>query len=341
LTATKGITVATSYRNVHQGQIPFSQLMPSLMSSSSRTPSLQAGGPGSAERIAERRVISRAFGLAVLAIGLLSAMDAAIKGLAVSFSTPQIAFLRYLSGSLAILVVVAITRPPRPGLETILANIWRAVLGVATALTFFFALGRLPLAETLALALLSPCCTVMFGALLLREHVSRSVVMALIVGLLGMLLIVAPKFGGGTASWAALEGAIAVMISTLTYSLSLVLLRSRATRDHPMTIVAVQNIGSVIILGACAPFVPAGLWQPLAPADIGSFAVLGVLGIGGHLLMVRAYSLAPAARMAAADYTALIYASVFGYVFFAETPAWTTVVGALLILTSSIAATRR
>ena len=45
--------------------------------------------------------------------------------------------------------------------------------------------------------------------------------------------------------------------------------------------------------------------------------------------------------MAPADYTALIYASVFGYVFFAETPAWTTVVGALLIIASSLAATRR
>ena len=291
--------------------------------------------------LVERRVTSRAFGLAVLAVGLLSAMDAAIKGLAAEFSTPQIAFLRYVAGSLAILVVIAITRPPRPRFETILANIWRAVLGVATALTFFFALGRLPLAETLALALLSPCCTVMFGALLLKERVGRSVVIALIVGLVGMLAIVAPKFGGGTASVAALEGAIAVMISTLTYSLSLVLLRSRATRDHPMTIVAVQNVGSVVILGAFAPFVPTELWQPLALRDVASFAALGILGIGGHLMIVRAYALAPAARMAPADYTALVYASVFGYVFFAETPAWTTIAGALLILASSIAATRR
>jgi drug/metabolite transporter (DMT)-like permease len=301
----------------------------------------EAGRAVGGEGVAERRIMSRAFGLAVLAVGLLSAMDAAIKGLATEFSTPQIAFLRYVSGSLAILTVIAFARPPRPKLETIFANIWRAVLGVATALTFFFALGRLPLAETLALALLSPCCTVMFGALFLRESVGRPVVIALIVGLLGMLMIVAPKFGGGTASLAALEGALAVMVSTLTYSLSLVLLRSRATRDHPMTIVAVQNIGAVVILGAFAPFAPAALWQPLALKDIANFAALGVLGVGGHLLIVKAYSLAPAARMAPSDYTALVYASVFGYVFFAETPAWTTVAGALLILASSIAATRR
>jgi len=285
--------------------------------------------------------MSRAFALAVLAVGLLSGMDAAIKGLATSFSVPQIALLRFIFGSLAILAVTAVVRPPRPRLETVLANSWRAVLGVVTALTFYFALGRLPLAETLALALLSPCCTVLFGALLLRENVGRPVIIALIVGLLGMLTIVAPKFGGASASAAALEGAAAVLVSTLTYSLSLVLLRSRATRDHPTTIVAVQNIGSALILGGLAPFAPAGLWQPLAASDLVNFAGLGILGVGGHLLIVKAFSLAPASRIAPADYTALIYASIFGYIFFAETPAWTTVAGALLIIVSSFVATRR
>jgi drug/metabolite transporter (DMT)-like permease len=311
------------------------------MSTPSRDLSPQAADAVRRAAGSERRTMSGAFGLAVLAVGVLSGMDAAIKGLSAEFSTPQIAFLRYLSGSLAILAVIAVARPPRPKLEMILANSWRAVLGVVTALTFFFALGRLPLAETLSLSLLSPCCTVIFGALLLRERVGRPIVVALAVGLVGMLMIVAPKFSAGTASLAALQGALAVMVSTLTYSLSLVLLRSRATRDHPMTIVAVQNVGSALILACLAPFAPTGLWQPLAAFDLLRFAALGILGIAGHLMVVKAYSLAPAARMAPADYTALIYASVFGYVFFGETPAWTTVLGALLIMASSFAATRR
>ena len=311
------------------------------MSASPHELSAKLGDAPQGAAAAPRREVGRAFALAVLAVGVLSAMDAAIKGMAVEFSTPQIALMRYVAGSLAILAVIAVVRPPRPKLETVIANSWRAVLGAVTALTFFFALGRLPLAETLALSLLSPCCTVAFGALLLRESVGRAVIVALIVGLAGMLLIVAPKFGGGEASLAALEGALAVMISTLTYSLSLVLLRSRATRDHPMTIVAVQNIGAAVILAALVPLAPAELWQPLASYDLIRFAALGALGIAGHLMIVRAYALAPAARMAPADYTALIYASVFGYFFFAETPAFTTVLGALLIMASSFAATRR
>ncbi|SDR63118.1 EamA-like transporter family protein [Rhizobiales bacterium GAS113] len=283
--------------------------------------------------------MSRAFALAVLAVGLLSGMDAMIKAQAAAFSTPQIVLMRFVFGSLAILGVAAVARPPRPRLDTILANSWRAVLGVSTALTFYYALGRLPLAETLALSLLSPCFTVVFGALLLRETVGRPIVIALIIGFLGMLLIVAPNFGGASAS--ALEGTVAVLVSTVTYSLSLVLLRSRATRDHPMTIVAVQNLGSLLILGLLAPFAPAEFWQPVTMTDLVNFAAIGCLGIGGHLVIAKAYSLAPAARMAPADYTSMIYAVIFGYIFFAETPAWTTIAGALLIIASSLAATRR
>jgi S-adenosylmethionine uptake transporter len=295
-----------------------------------------------AERsLTDRLAASRAFALAVTAVGLLAAMDAMVKGQATAFPAAQIALMRFTFGSLAILAVIAVARPPRPRLETLIANSWRAVLSVATSITFYYALGRLPLAETLALSLLSPCFTVLFGMLMLRESVSLSVVIALIVGFLGMLLIVAPNFGGAHASIAALEGTLAVLLSTLTYSLSLVLLRQRATRDHPLVIVAVQNIGPMLILGLLMPMAPAGLWLPVTRHDLFNFACIGVLGICGHLVLVKAYSLAPAGRMAAADYTALIYGSIFGYLFFAEIPAWTTIAGALLIIVSSFTATRR
>jgi drug/metabolite transporter (DMT)-like permease len=285
--------------------------------------------------------MSRAFAIAVLAVGLLSAMDALIKAQAAAFPTPQIALLRFAFGTLFILAAMALARPPRPSLDTILANSWRAVLGVATALTFYYALGRLPLAETLALALLSPCFTALFGALLLGEHVGRPIIKALSIGLIGMLVIVAPKFGGATPSYGALQGSAAVLLSTLTYSLSLVLLRSRATRDHPMTIVAVQNGGSLLLLGAFAPFLPSEFWLPVTARDLFNFAGIGLLGIAGHLVIAKAYSMAPAARLAIADYTALIFAALFGYLFFAETPALTTIAGAALIITASLAATRR
>ncbi|MBV8567050.1 MAG: DMT family transporter [Methylobacteriaceae bacterium] len=282
-----------------------------------------------------------AFATAVLAVGLLSAMDAVVKAQAATYATLQIAVLRFAFGSLAILATFAVVQPPRPHLSTILANTWRAMLGAATVVAFFYALARLPLAETLALALLAPCFTVLFGALLLREKVGTPIIVALGVGLAGMLLIVAPKFTGPSLSVRALEGTAAVLLSTLTYSLSLVLLRSRATRDHPVTIVAVQNVGCCLILACLLPFAAAVTWPALISVDMLAFIALGVFGVLGHLLLARAYGMAPAAILASADYTSLIYAAVFGYVFFAETPALTTIAGSALIIASSLAATRR
>ncbi|MBV8183497.1 MAG: DMT family transporter [Hyphomicrobiales bacterium] len=299
-----------------------------------------ASAPGPAA-IASRCDMSGAFALAVTSVGLLSGMDALVKAQAAQFPVAQIACLRFVFGSLAILIAIAIARPARPRLETVIANSWRAVLGVSTSITFYFALGRLPLAETLALSLLSPCTTVLFSMLILRETVSRSLIIALGVGFLGMLLIIAPNFGHGHASVAALEGTLAVLISTLTYSLSLVLLRSRATRDHPLIIVAVQNIGPMLILSAVIPLWPAGLWVPVQAFDLLNFAGIGTLGVCGHLVLAKAFSLAPAGRMAPADYTTLVFGSVYGYLFFGEIPAWTTIAGGLLIIVSSFTATRR
>jgi S-adenosylmethionine uptake transporter len=277
----------------------------------------------------------------VLAIGLLSAMDAMVKGQSASYSTLQIAALRYGFGSLAIFVTLAVVRPPCPPLSAVLANGWRAVLGAVTIVTFFYALARLPLAETLALSLLAPCFTVLFGALLLHERVGKPIVLAVASGLAGMVVIVIPKFVATSMSASTLAGTGAVLVSTLSYSLSLVLLRSRATRDHPIIIVAVQNIGSGLIIGLLVPFAPQPAWPSLVSSDMLSFGVLGTLGIAGHLVLTRAYGMAPAARLAAADYTALIFAAVFGYVFFAETPRLTTVAGSLLIIMSAAAANQR
>ncbi len=71
------------------------------------------------------------------------------------------------------------------------------------------------------------------------------------------------------------------------------------------------------------------------------FALIGVLGVGGHFLMTSAFSRAEAARLASLEYTALIWAALFGYVFFAEVPTWATSLGAALIVTGAVIASRR
>jgi drug/metabolite transporter (DMT)-like permease len=273
---------------------------------------------------------------AAAGIAVLSLMDAVIKGLAARYPVFQIAFVRYLVGSAAMLAMLALARPGWPSWETLRTNGLRALLVVATAVTFFYALGVLPLAETLALSFISPILVAVMGAAMLGEAVPRKVAAAMGIGFLGMAVVIGGQFapGGEGRSWL---GIAAVLVSAFTYALSMVLLRARAQRDPVLTIVAIQNFGPALVLAGPSALV----WTPASGPDWALLALIGLLGVAGHLLMSRAYARAEAARLAVMEYTARIWALVFGYVGFGEVPGLVTMAGAALIVAGSVMATRR
>jgi S-adenosylmethionine uptake transporter len=244
------------------------------------------------------------------------------------YPTFQVAFLRFMCGSLVVAGVVAVLRPGWPNRETVAANAIRSVIAVVTALSFFYALGQLPLAETLVLSFLSPMFIALFGMLMLRERVDARIVGAIAIGFIGTLVVV---FGqteetGAARSWTGVAAA-----------LSLVLLRQRAQRDKFLHIVIFQNIGPFVLV---APF---GLWawQPLDYAHLAWFMLMGVLGVIGHVLMATAYAKAEAARLAPLEYTALIWAVLIGYGVFSEIPTWATLGGGILIVAAAMLTSRR
>ena len=273
---------------------------------------------------------------AAAGIAVLSLMDAIIKGLGARYPVFQIAFVRYLVGSAIMLAVVAVARPGWPSWETLRTNGVRALLVVTTAVTFFYALGQLPLAETLALSFISPILVAVLGATVLGEAVPTRVAGAMALGFLGMAVVVAGQLGPGTEGRPWL-GIAAVLVSALTYALSMVLLRARAQRDPVLTIVAIQNVGPMLVLAGPATWA----WVPAAASDWALLALIGVLGVAGHVFMSRAYARAEAARLAVMEYSALIWALVFGFVGFGEVPGLVTMAGAALIVAGSLLATRR
>lgn len=286
---------------------------------------------------APARRVDPAIAEAVAGIALLSVMDAIIKGVAARYPVVEVAFMRFLVGSVVMAGVLCVARPGWPSRETLVVNGGRALLVVATATTFFYALSTLPLAETLALSFLAPVFIAMLGALILRERLDRRIVGALAAGFAGMVVIVSGKAGGASLSGAALAGAIAAVASAVTYALAMVLLRARAAKDPVVTIVALQNGVPALIL-----LVPALLvWATPTPRDAVLFGAIGVLGVSGHLLLARAFAKAEAARLAPLEYTALVWAVILGLVFFGEVPTLSTLAGAALIIGGALVASRR
>jgi len=273
---------------------------------------------------------------AAAGIAVLSIMDAVIKGMSAHYPTFQVAFLRFACGSLIVAAVVAVMRPGWPNRETVLANSLRSVIAVVTAVSFFYALGQLPLAETLVLSFLSPMFIALFGLLMLKEKVDARIIGAIAIGFAGTLIVVLGQTGEADAmrSW---TGVAAALTSAVTYALSLVLLRQRAQRDKFLHIVVFQNVGPAVLVAPFAMFV----WQSLDYAHLAWFMLMGVLGFMGHMLMVTAYAKAEAARLAPLEYTALIWAVLIGYGVFSEIPTWATLGGGILIVAAAMLTSRR
>lgn len=277
------------------------------------------------------------FLVAALGIFLLSAMDALIKGVAASHSTTQIVFMRYACGLPWAVLFFAAARPPLPTAEMVRAHGLRALLVVATAFLFFYALARLPLAEAITLTFLSPLFLAVLAALILKEPVPPAVLAAIAIGLAGMGVIVAGKIGGGVFDAARALGIAAAVSSALAYAANLVLLRKRAQTDPFGLIILFQNLFPMLFIAPFAWLV----WETPDPASWLTFLGIGAFGLAGHLCMAWAFRHANAGPLGVLEYSALIWSAGFGYLFFAEVPAWTTWAGAALIVAACLAVIRR
>ena len=281
--------------------------------------------------------LRRAVVLAALAEGLLTFMDACIKSLTPRYPTFEIAFMRFAMGSVFAILAFALQRPQWPTREAIRFNALRSILIVVTAVAFFYALSKLPMAEAMALSFVSPLFMALFGVLLLKERFNSRIGAALLAGLVGMAIIVGGRIGTENYSNDAMLGAAAVLLSAVTYAIVIVLLRARSKVDPLPTIVLFQNIGPALRLAIPA----ATVWTTPNVRDLALFAGIGMLGVFGHTLMTHAFARAEAASLAPVHYIVLVWGTLFGIMFFGEYPGVPTIIGAGLILVATLITQRR
>lgn len=273
------------------------------------------------------------FLVGLLAIALLTGMDVLIKGLAPHYSAAQISFMRSAMLVFWMIPVALIARPgwPQPG--RLKAHALRAALMVVTTITFFYALGKMPLAELFALAMTAPLFIALFSALFLREQVRPMLMLALAFGFMGMLVVVyngGGGFFGGQISGLALSAAL---LSPVAYALGIVLLRSQANQEPPTLIVLVQGIMLTLFLSPLAGLDFAPINNPI---DFAKFAAIGLLAAIGHLCITFTLSRVAAPRFAVLEYTGLLWAAGFGYIFFGEIPTLYVWLGAGLIIVGCV-----
>jgi S-adenosylmethionine uptake transporter len=269
----------------------------------------------------------------VLTLAILAgaSMDATIKWLTLSNHVLLVAFGRYLFGALFSALIWW-----RAGHPAITKEMWRAhglrgFVIAACAVTFFWALSVLPLAEAVTLSFIYPLLAPFVAWVILKERIRPSSVICALVGFAGVIIAMQGAPSEAESPQHDL-GVIAVLVSAAFFSIAMVLLRERSQKDGPVIVSLMTSVVPGLIL--LAPTV--AFATPPSLSDWWFFLQLGALAAVFMYLMAQAYARAEAQQLAPIHYTELIYASLIGYVIFQETPRVEIYMGASLIVAACL-----
>lgn len=277
------------------------------------------------------------FAATFLAVGLLSLMDALMKGAALAAGAYSAALLR---SAIAAAIVIPLwlagggSWPARPALRV---HLRRGVVAAFMALTFFYALTKLPIAETIAISFVAPLAALWLAALLLGEQIRREAIAAAVLGLIGTLVIIGGRIGNASFDHDTLLGLLAILLSAALYAYNLVLTRQQALLAGPLEVASFHSGVGVVTLAAAAPFL-------LTIPDAATLRLIGgssFLTIGGSMAFAWAYARAEAQALVPIEYSGFLWAALFGWLFFSETVTTTTLAGTVLIVIGCWLATRR
>ena len=265
--------------------------------------------------------------VAVMGVMLGCAMDAMVKTLGAAYSVVLIATGRYIFGAMFSGAAVVATRSRLPNAAGLRRHALRAVIIAVCSVLFFNCLDILPIAEATVLIFCAPLMIAPLARVILGERMRRTAMIALAIGFVGMLVTVQGADGAGDTA-RRLEGIASGMAAAALYALSMVLLRQLARNDSAVTTAFLSNLFPAIYL------IPFAIYLAVAPAaaDLPLFALTGLTGFFMWFMLTTAYSRAPAQDIASAEYTALIWSALLGYVFFAELPRWQVWAGAGVIV---------
>jgi drug/metabolite transporter (DMT)-like permease len=262
-----------------------------------------------------------------LGVTLFGVIDGLAKLLAGDYSVVQIVWARY---AFAVPVILAAARPTE--WPTLLASgrPWlqgtRSVLPLVASLAAVVGLLLIPLAEFTAISFAAPLLVVALSAPLLKERITIHSWIGVVLGFAGVLVIVRP--GAGAIAWAA------IFPLTLAFFFAVYQLMTRIVSRHDQPLVTLAwTIAAGLVLTT-----PALLfnWHPVATTDWVLLILSGLLFGMAHLLLTKAYAVAPASVLAPFIYIQILAAIVFGIMVFEDVPDGWTLAGTALIVLAGV-----
>lgn len=265
--------------------------------------------------------------LMIVAVFLFSVLNVEVKLLAETYAVTQIAFFRNLFAlPVAVVMVMASGGPAILRTRHPWGHVWRSLIGLGTMMLIFWSFALLPLAVATAIWFSGPLFLTALSVPLLGERVGVHRWSAVVVGFIGVLVMLRP----GTETFQI--AALVPVCAAFGYALAMIAVRQLTKRDPTASVVFYFTICATVFSGLLAPID----WRT---PDWSGFLLLAATGLTGGLaqhFLTNAYSLAPAALIGGFNYVNLIFATLFGYLIWAERPGPTLLLGGSIIMASGL-----
>ncbi|UCI30174.1 DMT family transporter [Mesorhizobium sp. B4-1-4] len=289
-------------------------------------------------------------GILSLCLGVLvfSLQDPLVKSVSSGYPVTEVMAIR----SIVALPILIVLVHADVGLRAILSKRFglltvRAFIQFTSYTVYYLAIAALPLADAVALYFMAPLFIMALAGPYLGERVSWQTLATVLIGLLGVVVMVRP--GAGLFDGAALLS----LGSAALYGLSQLMTRKIGDTESSTVMAFYQNgaylVGAAVV---AATFHLAGVSHAVHPSleflvrpwiwptlpDFLKMAACGLVASAGMILLSQGYRLAPANRVATFEYTGILWSPLWGFLFFAEVPRPTTVIGAALIIGAGLLA---
>ncbi len=266
-----------------------------------------------------------AFGAA--SYSLFAFHDALVKSVINDLPVVQILFIRSL-----VIVIGCLAIGRGTVLRDFKASSGKHLMLLRAALTLsawcmYYTTGRyLQLAEMTTLYYVAPIITLILAVIFLREKITLPRIAAAALGFAGVVVACNPT--GLNFAWPELL----VLGAAGLWALAMIVMRSIPRTDSALAQILAINSVNVVVMGIASIY----FWQPIEPRIFAVIVATGLLGGAAQYMLVHAARLVPAGVLGTVEYSALVWAFVFGYLGWHEIPAPYVYVGAVLIVGAGI-----
>jgi len=270
----------------------------------------------------------KAIGMMSLAVCFLSAMDLALKQLVEHYPSMQVVFFRCITS--APLLAFWMLLRSRNGFRVKYPkdHLLRAVIGLIMLFGIGECFRELQLADAYAIFFAAPLLITMLSGPILGEKAGPFRLAAAAVGFVGVLIVLQPGMNSQLISY----GAMMALVSVVAYAFMALLLRRMGHHDSTVAIA----FWFIALVGVGAGLLSILSWKPIQWQHWPWFVLLGITGTFGQLLLTGAFKRASVAVIAPLDYTHMIWAVIYGYLFWGHLPGVKTWIGTSVIVSSGL-----